>query len=422
MCVFKFLHAADLHLDSPMVGLDRYPGSPVEEVRLATRQALDQLVTLAINEAVSFVVIAGDLYDGNWKDFNTGLYFNQAMSRLQRDGGIRAYVVSGNHDAESQIQKHLNLPSNVTWFPAHKPATERIDSLGVAIHGQSHRESGLTDNLAIGFPAPMSGCFNIGLLHTAVDGRAGHQPYAPCKVHELQDKGYDYWALGHVHRAQVLCENPWIVFPGNTQGRSVRETGPKGCTIVTVEHDKVARVESRPLDVLRWAHCVVDATGCAHARQVLDRVTAQLTQERQAAADRMLAVRVEVTGATDAHGELTNHLEHWTAEIRSLATELGSNTWVEKVKVSTWPALNLDELRRRQDPVGELVRAIERIEAGTESFDTLLADDPDLAKDLDELRRTLNKAQLTDWDLPTGELMPDVKNLLVSRLVTGAMR
>ena len=258
----KFLHTADLHLDSPLHGLERYPGAPVARIRTATRQALERLVDLAIAEEVSFVLIAGDIYDGDWKDYNTGLYFAAQMSRL-RDSEIRVFLISGNHDAASQISKTLRLPENVHTFSHRRPESVEVDQLGVVVHGQSFAKREMLENISAHYPAAIEGLFNIGMLHTSATGRPGHENYAPCSVEELVSKGYHYWALGHVHAREILRENPWIVFPGNTQGRQIRESGVKGASLVTVEDFQVVSVEHRAADVLRWYLCEVD---CAEAR------------------------------------------------------------------------------------------------------------------------------------------------------------
>jgi DNA repair protein SbcD/Mre11 len=231
--MFKFIHAADIHLDSPMRKLDYYEGVPVEKFRQATRRAFENLIQLAISESVAFVVIAGDLYDGDWKDYNTGLYLVSQMSRL-RDAGISVFIVTGNHDAASNITKTLRFPDNVKIFPSDKPATFQMENLKVAIHGQSFASPAVKKDLASDYPKPIEGYYNIGLLHTCATGRAGHEPYAPCSPEDLKNKGYDYWALGHVHNHEVIEKYPPIVFSGNIQGRHPRETGPKGCVMVTV--------------------------------------------------------------------------------------------------------------------------------------------------------------------------------------------
>ena len=231
----KFLHAADIHLDSALHGLERYEGAPVEEIRSATRRAFDNLIELAIDEEVAFVLLAGDLYDGDWKDYNTGLYFVERMRRLH-DAGIRVFIVAGNHDAASQITKHLRLPDNVTLFSTRQPERVVLEDLDVAIHGQGFATRAVTDDLSQAYPQGDPQRFNIGLLHTCLDGKPGHEPYAPCSIAGLRSKGYQYWALGHVHKREEVSQDPWIVFPGNIQGRHIRESGPKGCTLVTVDN------------------------------------------------------------------------------------------------------------------------------------------------------------------------------------------
>ena len=279
--MFRFLHTADIHLDSPLRGLERYEGAPVDELRGATREALKNLVNTAISEGVNFLLIAGDLYDGDWKDYQTGLFFAKEMSKL-REAGIRVYIVFGNHDAASQITKKLgNIPSNVHHFSNRKPKTEIIEDLGVAIHGQSFSKRILTENIAIAYPEARTGYFNIGLIHTSFTGREGHEPYAPCTMDDLLSKNYDYWALGHVHKREVLHEDPWIIFPGNIQGRHIREPGPKGCTLVTVRDEGNVVMEHRDLDVLRWELCEVDGSGSQSPEEIIavgEKVTVKVLQ------------------------------------------------------------------------------------------------------------------------------------------------
>jgi DNA repair exonuclease SbcCD nuclease subunit len=169
----RFIHAADIHLDSPLLGLSAYQGAPVEVLRSATRSAFTRLIDVAIEEEVDFLVIAGDLYDGTWKDFNTGIYFARQMGRLAK-AGIPAFLLYGNHDAESEITKQLTLPPNVKAFSSRKAETHRIENLEVALHGRSFREAATTENLAVDYPAAIPGWLNIGVLHTALEGDAAH--------------------------------------------------------------------------------------------------------------------------------------------------------------------------------------------------------------------------------------------------------
>ena len=188
----RFVHAADIHLDSPLRGLNEYEGAPVEAIRGATRRAFANLVGLAIAEHVDFVILAGDIYDGNWKDYNTGQFFVNEVRKLDK-AGIPVVLLYGNHDAESRITKHLTLPDNTRPYllPTDRPGTVTFDSLRVAVHGQGYADQAETRNLASEYPLPISGYFNVGVLHTALEGREGHARYAPCALPELLARGYD---------------------------------------------------------------------------------------------------------------------------------------------------------------------------------------------------------------------------------------
>jgi DNA repair exonuclease SbcCD nuclease subunit len=256
--MMKFVHAADLHLDSPLRGLQRYEGAPVDRMRGATRRALENLIALCLEEEVRLLLLAGDLFDGNWKDYSTGLFFAKQMSRL-RQAGIPVVLIRGNHDAASQITRSLQLPDNVVELATRRPETRVFEELGIAVHGQGFATRAVSEDLALRYPAAVAGLVNVGLLHTCATGREGHDPYAPCAVETLIAKGYDYWALGHVHRREVLAQDPWIVFAGNLQGRHVKEAGAKGATLVTLAGGRITDVVHRPLDVVRWVICDVDA-------------------------------------------------------------------------------------------------------------------------------------------------------------------
>jgi DNA repair exonuclease SbcCD nuclease subunit len=326
---FTFLHAADLHIDSPLLGLDRYEGAPVAEIRIATRRALENLVALALAERVAFVVLAGDVFDGDWRDFNTGLFFNAQLARLER-AGIRVFMVNGNHDAQATMTRSLRLPPNTKLFAHDAPETVVMDELHVAIHGQSFPEQKVTRNLAVDYPPAAPGCLNIGILHTSMGGREGHVTYAPCTLEDLAVKGYDYWALGHVHRREVVSSKPWVVFPGNLQGRHVREPGSKGCSVVGVRDGRVSEVRHVPLDVVRWASVVVDVSQCASPEDVVDLLAAAVGVEIEGADGRLLAARVTATGRTPA-ASLRAEPRRWRAELLArLASVTAGTVWLEK--------------------------------------------------------------------------------------------
>jgi exonuclease SbcD len=331
---FRFLHTADLHLDSPLRGLESYPGAPVQDLRLATRKAFAGLIEEAIEREVAFVLLVGDLFDGDWQDYNSGLWFNARMRQLE-DAGIQVYAVRGNHDAESRVEKKLSPPRNVYFFPSKEAETRVIEELGVALHGQSYPNAAVGDNLARHYPSPRPGLFNVGLLHTALDGRNGHASYAPCTAQDLKAKGYEYWALGHVHRREIVSENPWIVFPGNPQGRHIRETGAKGATLAHVEDGRVTKVEEIHRDVVRWQHVAVDVSECEHIEALSREVERRLKECARSTEGRMLAARVALTGVTALDAELRLDRERVRAEVRNAGQNADSDIWVEKVLLET---------------------------------------------------------------------------------------
>jgi len=420
MASFSFIHVADIHLDSPLRGLQRYEGAPVDEIRGATRRALRNLVELAIAEEADFVLIAGDLYDGDWKDYNTGLFFAAQMGKLQR-AGVPVFIVAGNHDAQSRITRQLRMPENVRFLSAAAPETVMVEGCGVAIHGQGFNVPAVTENLAEGYPAPAPDAFNIGLLHTSADGREGHEPYAPCSAGDLLLKGYDYWALGHVHNREVLHEAPWIVFPGNVQGRHARETGPKGCTLVKVEDGAVASAEHRCLDVIRWAVCEVDAAEATSPEEVLDRAVEAFEGQLALRDDQFLAVRVLITGPCAAHRRLTSAPERWVNEIRAVATDMSrGEMWIEKVKLQTRDALDLDEMLDRDDAFGGLLRSLRDLQTDDEALAAMTDQFADLDRKLPSALRTGDDSvDLTAPETLRQALEP-ARQLILARILSQA--
>jgi DNA repair exonuclease SbcCD nuclease subunit len=410
----KFVHAADIHLDSPLRGLARYEGAPVERVRGATRRALENLVELCLREGAAFLLLAGDLYDGSWKDYSTGLFFAAQMARL-RAGGVRVFLVRGNHDAASKITLGLRWPENVRELSVRKPETVVLEDLGVAIHGQGFATKAVTDDLAAVYPSRVDGAFNVGLLHTSVTGREGHESYAPCKVETLVGKGYDYWALGHVHQREVLSELPWIVFPGNLQGRHARETGEKGASLVTLEGARILSVEHRALDVVRWRACTIDVTEAAEAADVVDLVREALERESLACDGRALAARVTLAGATRAHAALRADEERWANEIRMAANDVGEEVWVEKVLVGTRSTLDLDALAKQDDVVGQVVRSLRALRDDRAALEELTSSLADLRAKLPVELREAGLA-LDDPEAVAATLA-DVEQLILPRLL-----
>ena len=293
------------------------------------------------------MLLAGDIYDGAWRDFSTGLFFT-GLCRTLREADVPVVLLTGNHDAASVITRRLALPDNVTRLDHDAPETVRFDDWNVSVHGQGFATRDVTDNLAAAYPAPDRGRFNIGLLHTACGGGAesGHAPYAPCTAGELADRGYDYWALGHIHKPGELHDASQhgaapIVFPGNTQGRSVKECGERGCRVVRVGDAGDVTSEAHPLDVVRWHAADVDVAALvADGRDDPDDFIAAAVEQLRAARDdaggRLVAARVTFSGTTTADADLREDPHALAHDIKNAAAGLGG-VWVEKVRVQTKP-------------------------------------------------------------------------------------
>ncbi len=338
---FRFLHAADLHLGSPLLGLAQKDGDVAARFARASRDAFEDLVTRALEEEIAFAVIAGDVFDGDWRDASIGLFFNRQLARLA-NRGVPTYFLRGNHDADSVVTRSLTWPDSVVEFSTRRPETHRLEALRVALHGRGFPRREVAENYAVDYPEPVPGWFNIGVLHTAC-GRAGHENYAPCTAAELAAKGYDYWALGHVHAFEIVSRDPWIVYPGNLQGRSVRECGEKGAVFVDVADGRVDGVRRVATDRARWAEVVVDAEAHDDEASLMRAVEAAVRPHADGAEGRMLAVRVSFAGVTPLHARLLADAE-LRDKTEAAAQRCGDDVWLERLRVATTqPARRVDE-------------------------------------------------------------------------------
>lgn len=357
--MFSFIHAADLHLDSPLLGLESKEGAPVERIRGATRTALSRLVDLCLKERVDFLLIAGDVYDGDWRDTSTGLFFNQQMRRLGAEG-IRVYLISGNHDAASVITGELSLPENVHRFPVDGAETISHPTLPVDLHGQGFRQAAVTENLTPNYPPGSSNRFDIGLLHCSVGDVEGsrHATYAPCSIADLLGLSYDYWALGHIHKKNVLHEDPHIVYSGNPQGRHFNEDGPRGCyKIVVDERLEISSFEFEALHSVRWENLTFDISE-------LDQIT-DLTQPFVNALSgverdpHLLCLRTTVVGRTPLHSRIRKEPDQLRGVLQDAIDQSGIDCWLERVRLQTKPTVDLAELASQSAAARQIISALE---------------------------------------------------------------
>jgi hypothetical protein len=400
----KILHAADLHIDSPLGGLTAYEGAPADEIRGATRRATENLVQAAMDHEVSLVLLAGDIFDGDWPDYSTGLFWNEQLARLDA-AGIPVVSVAGNHDAQSQISRSLKLPPNVTQLSTAKPERVVFDDLELEVIGQGYATRDVKADLTADYPDGDSKLLSVGLLHTSLNGRSGHANYAPTTVNALRSKGYQYWALGHVHTREEVHADPWIVFPGNLQGRHARETGAKGASLLTVESREVVKVEHLPLDDVRWALCEVPAGELDGVDDVRAALSDRFSSIAIDAGQRLSAVRVQIVGASPAHEQLWSDPHGFEAEVRSMANQSG-RLWVEKVKLKTTRALDL-ATAREDDAVGRLARKIESLRSDPEALAAYTERLEDLRKKIGADARTPDGSPVDTSRIATAEHLAD---------------
>ena len=330
---FRFVHTADLHLDSPLRSLALRDPVLRDLIGVATRSVLTRIVDHCITEAVDALLIAGDLYDGDQVSMKTARFLQQELQRL--DGaGIASFIIRGNHDALSKITKELVFPPSVTVFGA-KAGTKVIDGvLPMAIHGLSFSKPQASESLLGQFPAAVPGAFNIGIMHSSLNGSAGHDVYAPCPVADLQGAGYDYWALGHIHVRGVYPGRATVVMPGIPQGRDIGEAGEKSVTLVTVSDQGAVTLEVRVLAQVRFDRVEVDAGLVTDWADLATRLGHAIRMARRQVTEDYLVLRPRLVGTTPLARRILRDLDLLHAEAVSVAEGLGT-VWIDKLENAT---------------------------------------------------------------------------------------
>lgn len=328
---FRFIHTADIHLDSPLRSLAMRDPEIAEMIGNATRQAFMATVQHCLDEQVDALMIAGDLYDGDLRSMKTAVFFGIQMRRLT-EAGIRVFVIRGNHDAESVITKHLSLPDGVHLFTGRAEII-RIEDKDVAVHGISFAQPHAPESLLPKFKPPLPDCTNIGLLHTSLAGTQGHDTYSPCSLADLTAHGFDYWGLGHIHKRQVHAETPCaVVMPGIPQGRDIGEAGPKSVTLATIGDDSSITLEECSTSIVQFERVTVDVSDLAAWSDVLVALEAALGTTRDATRSESLVARLEITGATPIASLLRRDADVLLEEARQIAGSL-RQTAIETVSM-----------------------------------------------------------------------------------------
>jgi exonuclease SbcD len=324
--LIKILHTADVHLDSPLRSLALRNAGLRETVAAASRAAFSQMIDRALSEEVAAILISGDLFDGRERTARTGAFLLAELDRLA-EAGIQVYYIKGNHDAENPITGTLDLPQHVHVFDARGGKHQLSED--VWIHGVSFAESHAPESLLPRFKAPVAGAVNIAMLHSSLAGAAGHDVYAPCSVSDLAAMGFDYWALGHIHKRQIHAEAPWVVMPGIPQGRDIGEAGPKSATLLTIEQGQIALSEV-PTSVVEFVETELDVTGAANDEALRATLKAHLSALSAALVAPTGVVRLTLKGAPARHWQILRDRDVWTEQVHVLAQTCG-DLWIDKL-------------------------------------------------------------------------------------------
>ncbi len=361
---FTFLHAADLHLDSPFKSMAKAPEAVRARLRESTFAAFRNLVDAAKREKVDFVVLAGDLYDAADRSLKAQLRLQRGLAELS-DGGIEVFAVHGNHDPESGRQAMLEPPPGFFAFGSGEvgclPAHTREGEVAAHVYGISYAKAFETDNLARRFKIKAGAPYHIAVLHANVDGDPSHDNYAPCKLDELAASGFDYWALGHVHGRRVLREYPHVVYPGNLQGRSVRETDGRGAYVVRVSSSGEAELKFLDVADVLWREAAVSIEGIEREDQLKDRLLTAAQELTVGASGRPVVARLRLEGRGSLHERLAEPpiVEAWLEELREwIGMPEDAEApwlWLDALAVRT-SAPKSDALAEEDGFVGELLR------------------------------------------------------------------
>jgi DNA repair protein SbcD/Mre11 len=401
---FSFIHAADLHLDTPFAELHELAPHVAEELREASLGAFDAIVDLALQRRSAFVLFAGDVYDGAERGVRAQARFHAGLELLSNEG-ISSFVVHGNHDpVETGWSAVSSWPERTTVFSSTEVGCVPIERAGevvATVQGISYATREQRENLASRFSRPDAVGVHIGLLHCNVGSAAGHGNYSPCTVDDLKRSRLDYWALGHIHAREILAEgagpgDPWIVYPGNTQARSMKssERGAKGALVVPVIDGRIERPEFVPCDRVRFASIKCAVETMSDLSEMIERLDETGRAELAAADGRSLVIRARLTGGGPLHADLSRpgYLIELRDALRDRAGETRPYLWWDELEDRTRSPVSRDEIRRRGDFAADLLevsdtRAVDAT-ARRRLADQLATEAPGIATT--ELRRIID--------------------------------
>jgi len=361
-----FIHAADLHLDSPMSGLKHLPPSIFKKLQESTFEAFTKIVDSAIFHNVDFIILAGDLFDGEDRSIRAQTRFRKEMERLA-ECGIAVYAVHGNHDHMDGRWAHLPLPENVHIFSHEVEVAKHIAENGTSVHlyGFSYPKRHVAERMIDQYSRENGADLHIGILHGSFEGSSDHAQYAPFRINDLLEKDFDYWALGHIHKREILITQPPVIYPGNIQGRNRKETGPKGCYLVELDSSgaKTEFLEAAPVI---WENAEIDASKSESYQEIYELCISLIEEKRQNRKGTIINLTLNEVGLSDhelrsiTNGELLESLQEEEAEEESFV-------WISGLAVNEKRMWNKEKLAHESDFFSELFKTAGHYAEGSES-------------------------------------------------------
>jgi DNA repair protein SbcD/Mre11 len=371
-----FVHAADLHLDAPFQGIDASDERVRSALVAATYEALDRIVELCLEERADFLVVAGDVYNNRDKSLRSQFRFQSATQRLA-DAGIHVFVAQGNHDPAEGWSAGLPMPDTVHYFSTGQVEAlpfERDGEVVCTLYGRGYSKAAERRDFARDYRRAPDDRVAIGVLHTNVGGREGYEDYAPASMEELRAARMDYWALGHIHKPDVLSEDPRIVYAGCPQGLNPKEDGPRGCYLVCIDGAAVTQ-RFCPTHSVMWLRDTCDVSSCDGVEQVRESVLTACARARDQADGRPVVVRLDLVGRTDAHSALSRGtaFADLVCEVREEELRGEPWVWIDRLLDRTDAAHDIETYREAREFGGDLVRLADEVAADPDRLLEMLA-------------------------------------------------
>lgn len=372
----RYIHAADLHLDTPFSGIAKASPEMANLLRAATFSALNRLTQLCLAHKPDFLVLAGDLYNDEEHSIKAQLKLREACATLN-SASISVFIVNGNHDPLSSRLNAIDWPENSFFFPAEPqkiPMLKAGKPLAL-IHGASHANGRENRNLAKLFKRdPEFPGFQLGLLHCNVDGAVKNDRYAPCSIADLVATGLDAWALGHAHARKILASQPFIAYAGNTQGLHPNETGPKGCFLVTATKSATGfecQATFHELGAVVWENRDIDLNEVKTFDEAEKRLSQAVDDATRQAADAII-LGARLTGRTDLHNQLSSpEIVEDLCSLAGNATE--PMVWLRNLANETAPLIAEADNLKRDDLLGEVSRVAQKLQSSPELLQTVMS-------------------------------------------------